>query len=164
MGGPLGTLVGALLTSKTVWKVIGSILLTILLFAYLLVNSVSLIFMYLSFADADAYVSQARTAECNNIKIQIDALFAADSAFESEIYGLVEALRDKAAEEIRADYDNNQSGYDGYEVDDEYETVLKPKLSQYLAVLMEETWNGKQIEGFNGYGTGGPALPTRAGG
>ena len=35
----------------------------------------------------------------------------------------------------------NQSGYDGYEVDDEYETVLKPKLSQYLAVLMEETWN-----------------------
>ena len=155
LGGPLGTLVGALLTSKTVWNVIGSILLTILLFAYLLVNSVSLIFMYLGFADADAYVSQARTAECNNIKIQIEALFAADSAFESEIYGLVEALRDKAAEEIRADYDNNQSGYDGYEVDDEYETVLKPKLSQYLAVLMEETWNGKQIEGFNGYGTGG---------
>ena len=155
LGGPLGTLVGALLTSKTVWKVIGSILLAILLFVYLLVNSVSLIFMYLSFADADAYVSQARTAECNNIKIQIEALFAADPAFESEIYGLVEALRDKAVEEIRADYDNNQSGYDGYEVDDEYETVLKPRLSQYLAVLMEESWSGKQIEGFNGYGTGG---------
>lgn len=66
-----------------------------------------------------------------------------------------EALRDKAVEEIRADYDNNQSGYDGYEVDDEYETVLKPRLSQYLAVLMEESWSGKQIEGFNGYGTGG---------
>ena len=155
LGGPLGTLVGALLTSKTVWKVIGSILLAILLFVYLLVNSVSLIFMYLGFADADAYVSQARTAECNNIKIQIEALFAADPAFESEIYGLVEALRDKAVEEIRADYDNNQSGYDGYEVDDEYETVLKPRLSQYLAVLMEESWSGKQIEGFNGYGTGG---------
>ena len=54
--------------------------------------------MYLGFADADAYVSQARTAECNNIKIQIEAL-AADPAFESEIYGLVEALRDKAVEE-----------------------------------------------------------------
>lgn len=154
-GGPLGTVIGALLTSKTFWKALGSILLAILLFAYIIANSVSLIFVYLGFADADTYVSQARTAECNHIKIQIESLFAADSAYESEIYGLVEDWRDKAAEAIREDYDNNQSGYDGYEVDDEYKTVMKPKLSQYLAVLMEESWSGKQIEGFNGYGSGG---------
>lgn len=154
LGGPLGTVIGALLTSKTFWKVIGSILLTILLFAYLIANSVSLIFLYLGVADADSYVSQARTAECANMKIQIEALFAADPAYKSEIFGLVEGYRDKAAEEIQDDYDN-LSGYDGYEVDDEYETVLKPNLSQYLAVLMEESWGGKQIEGFNGYGSGG---------
>ena len=129
LGGPLGTVIGALLTSKTFWKVIGSILLTILLFAYLIANSVSLIFLYLGFADADSYVSQARTAECANMKIQIEALFAADPAYKSEIFGLVEGYRDQAAEEIQDDYDN-LSGYDGYEVDDEYETVLKPNLSQ----------------------------------
>ena len=155
LGGPLGTVIGALLTSKTFWKIVGSILLAILLFAYILANSVGIIFMYLGFSDADAYVSQARAAECDSMKVQIEALFTADPAYESEIYGLVEGFRDKATEGIQDDYDNNQSGYDGYEIDDEYETVLKPKLSQYLAVLMEESWTGKQIEGFNGYGPGG---------
>lgn len=155
LGGPLGTVIGALLTSKTFWKIAGSILLAILLFVYITANSVSIIFMYLGFAEADTYVSQARAAECDNMKVQIEALFVSDPAFKSEIYGLVEDFRDKAAEEIQDDYDDNQSGYDGYEVDDEYETVLKPKLSQYLAVLMEETWNGRQIEGFNGYGSAG---------
>lgn len=155
LGGPLGAVVGALLTSKSFWKVMGAILLSILLFVYLIANSVGLIFVYLGFADADAYASQGRTAECNNIKMQIEDLFEADSAFASEIYGLVEEWRNKTAQEIRADYDSNQSDYDDYEVDDEYETVLKPKLSQYLAVLMEESWSGTQIEGFNGYGSGG---------
>ncbi len=155
LAGPLGTVAGALLTSKTFWKIVGSILLAILLFAYILVNSVGIIFMYLGFADADGYVSQARAAECDNMKVQIEALFTADPAYKTEIYGLVEGFRNQAAAEIQDDYDNNQSGYDGYEVEDEYETVLKPKLSQYLAVLMEESWNGKQIEGFNGYGSAG---------
>ena len=155
LAGPLGTVAGALLISKTFWKIVGSILLAILLFAYILVNSVGIIFMYLGFADADGYVSQARAAECDNMKVQIEALFTADPAYKTEIYGLVEGFRNQAAAEIQDDYDNNQSGYDGYEVEDEYETVLKPKLSQYLAVLMEESWNGKQIEGFNGYGSAG---------
>ena len=46
-------------------------------------------------------------------------------------------------------------GYDDYEVEDEYESRLEPMLSQYLAVLIEESWNGGRIVGFNGYGTRG---------
>lgn len=161
--GPIGTVIGTLLTSKTFWKIVGSILLAILLFVYIIANSVGIILMYLGFANADEYVSQARTAECNNMKVQIEALFSADPAYKAEIYGMVESFRDKTAEEIRDDYDNNRSGYEGYEVDDEYKTVLKPKLSQYLAVLMEESWNGSQIEGFNGYGSaGGTGIITSA--
>ena len=155
LGGPLGAVIGTLLTSKTFWKVIGSILLAILLFSYVIVNSVGIIFTYLGFADADSYVSQARTTECQNIKIQIETLFANDPAFETEIHTLIEGFRNQQLEEIADNYDESWSDYDGYEIEDEYETVLKPKLSQYLAVLMEETMNGSQIVGFNGYGTGG---------
>lgn len=36
-------------------------------------------------------------------------------------------------------------------MEDEYESVLKPHLSQYLSVLIEESWSGSQIVGFHGY-------------
>lgn len=154
LGGPLGVVIGVLVTSKTFWKVVGSILLAILLFLYIIVNSVSIIFNYLGFENADSYISQARTAECQNMKKQIETLFTKEPDFKREIYDLIEENRDVILNQIDDDFTDKKDGYDGYEVEDEYESVLKPNLSQYLAVLMEENWNGSQIVGFNGYGAG----------
>lgn len=58
-------------------------------------------------------------------------------------------------DEISVDFSENWDGYDDYEVEDEYESRLEPMLSQYLAVLIEESWNGSRIVGFNGYGAVG---------
>ncbi len=156
LAGPLGAAVGALVTSKTFWKVVLSILLTILLFVFVIVNGVGIILAYLGFGDADGYVAQAREAEYRNIKNQIDILLAEDSQLSEEIYGLIEAERDSLYGKIGGDFDENWEDYDGYEVEtDEYERVLKPKLSRYLAVLIEEEWSGSRIVGFNGYGSYG---------
>ncbi len=156
LGGPLGAAVGALVTSRNFWKVIISLLLSVLLFVFILVNGVGIIMAYLGFGDADGYVARARAAEYENIKNQIDTLLAEDSQLAGEIYELIEGERDSLYEKVEEDFGENWEGYDGYEVEtDEYETVLKPNLSRYLAVLIEEEWSGSRIVGFNGYGAYG---------
>lgn len=155
LGGPLGAVIGAVLTSRSFWKAAGAVLAAILLFLYMIVNSVGIIFSYLGFADADSYVSQAREAEYQNIKVQIETLFSENPGLRAELCTVIEGYRDQMLDEISVDFDENWDGYDDYEVEDEYESKLEPILSQYLAVLMEESWNGSQIEGFNGYGAVG---------
>lgn len=155
LGGPLGAVIGAVLTSKSFWKAVGAILAAVLLFLYVIVNSVGIIFSYLGFADADSYVSQAREAEYQNIKIQIETLFSENPDLRAELCTVIESCRDQMLDEIGVDFDENWDGYDDYEVEDEYSSRLEPMLSQYLAVLIEESWNGSRIEGFNGYGTVG---------
>ena len=151
LAGPLGMLIGTLATSKTFWRIIGAIFLTIFLLMYLIANSVGIIMSYLGFGSPGQYVDEARQAEYQAIKAQLDTLFS-DADFREEIEGILEQSRDQKLDEIEADFDANWDGYDDFEVEDEYETILLPKLSQYLAVLMEETWSGSQITGFTGYG------------
>lgn len=153
-GGPLGAAVGAALTNKTFWKVAGSVFAAIFLFLYLIVNSIGIIFSYLGFADADSYVSRARTEECRNLKLQIDTLFSEQPQSKAELCSRIEAERDRILSEISDDFSDHWSGCDEYEVEDEYESVLEPALSQYLSVLLAETWSGSQIVGFYGYSLG----------
>lgn len=155
LAGPLGAVIGTVLTSRTFWKTVGAILAAILLFLYMIVNSVGIIFSYLGFADADSYVSQAREAEYQNIKSQIETLFSENPELRTELCTVIEGYRDQMLDEIGVDFDANWDGYDEYEVVDEYESRLEPMLSQYLAVLIEESWNGSRIVGFNGYGAAG---------
>ena len=153
LGGPLGAVIGAVLTSKSFWKASGAVLAAVLLFLYMIVNSIGIIFSYLGFADADSYVSQAREAEYQNIKLQIETLFSESPELKAELCAVIEGYRDQMLGEISVDFSENWDGYDDYEVEDEYESRLEPMLSQYLAVLIEESWNGSRIVGFNGYGT-----------
>lgn len=103
---------------------------------YIIVNAAGIILAYLGFGDADGYVAQARTTEYQNIKNQIETVFLEEPGIEEELYRLMEAERDSLYEQIQEDFEENQASYDGYEVEeDEYETVLKPNLSCYLAVL-----------------------------
>ena len=149
--GPLGAAIAAALTSRSFWKIFGAILSALFLFMYLTANAVGIIFTYLGFESADSYVNQARRAELQAIQEQIDRIFS-DAGFYDEITELLKNFRDKKLEEIETDFSKNWEEYDAYEVEDAYEGVLLPSLSQYLAVLIEESWNGSRIVSFNGYG------------
>ena len=65
----MGAVIGAVLASKSFWKAVGAVLAAVLLFLYMIVNSIGIIFSYLGFADADSYVAQAREAEYQNMKL-----------------------------------------------------------------------------------------------
>lgn len=61
LAGPLGAVIGAVVTSRSFWKAVGAVLAAVLLFMYVIVNSIGIIFSYLGFSDADSYVSQAES-------------------------------------------------------------------------------------------------------
>ena len=154
LGGPLGAAIGTLVTSKTFWKIIGGILAAVLLFLFILANSVSIILTYLGFEDADSYVSQARAGEYEEIEARIAGLFTADPALRDRVWAVIEEQRDILYEEIENDFSSSQSGYDSYSVADETDTVLLANLERYLAVLIEEEWHGSRIVEFDGYSPG----------
>lgn len=152
-GGTLGIVIGEIASSKGFWKVAGAVFAGIFLFLCLLVNSIGLIFSYLGFTNAESYVEQARKTECANIHAQIERLFEEKPEVEVEICRLIEVQLEEILDEIENDFSENQTGYDDYEIErNEYISILKPNLSQYLSVLIEETWSGSQIVSFYGYG------------
>lgn len=149
-GGPLGAVIAAVVTSKTFWKFIGALLVIIFLVMYIVANLLSLVLSYIGFGSPDDYVSQARQAELLNLQTRIEAVLSQPEA-KNEVLSLIEGKRNTILEEIEADFDG--SGYDEYEIiRDEYEEVLVPQLSRYLAVMFEEKWTGSQIRSFGGYG------------
>ena len=152
LAGPLGTVIGAIITSKTFWRIVGAAFSALLLLMFLIANSVGIIFTYLGYKSADSYVDQARQAELQTIQAQIEQIFS-DEAYRAEITDLLEGYRDQKLEEIEDDFTDNWDGYDAYEVEDEYKSILEPALAKYLAALIEESFNGSQIVAFNGYGT-----------
>ena len=155
LGGPMGAVIGAVLASKSFWKAVGAVLAAVLLFLYMIVNSIGIIFSYLGFADADSYVAQAREAEYQNIKVQIETLFSESPELKAEICAVIEGYRDQMLDEIGVDFRENWDGYDDYEVEDEYESRLEPMLSQYLAVVIEQPRHRGLILGVDGYVTVG---------
>lgn len=149
-GGPLGAVIAAVVTSKTFWKFIGALLVIIFLVMYIVANLLSLVLSYIGFGSPDDYVSQAKQAELLNLQTRIEAVLSQPEA-KNEVLSLLEGKRDTILEEIEADFDG--SGCDEYEIiRDEYEEVLVPQLSRYLAVMLEEKWTGSQIRSFGGYG------------
>lgn len=149
-GGPLGAVIAAVVTSKTFWKFIGALLVIMFLVMYIVANLLSLVLSYIGFGSPDDYVSQARQAELLNLQTRIETVLSQPEA-KNEVLSLIEGKRDTILEEIEADFDG--SGCDEYEIiRDEYEAVLVPQLSRYLAVMFEQKWTGSQIRSFGGYG------------
>lgn len=149
-GGPLGAVIAAVVTSKTFWKIIGALLVIIFLVMYIVANLLSLVLSYIGFGSPDDYVSQARQAELLNLQTRTEAVLSQPEA-KNEVLSMIEGKRGTILEEIEADFAG--SGCDEYEIiRDEYEEVLVPQLSRYLAVMFEEKWTGSQIRSFGGYG------------
>ena len=74
LAGPLGTVVGVIVTSKTFWKVVGGILMAIFLWMFIIANLIGIILTYLGFADADAFANEAQSEELANLKVRVEQI------------------------------------------------------------------------------------------
>lgn len=149
LAGPLGTIVGALLTSKTFWNIIVGILAFIFLWMFIIANMIGIILSYLGFADANSFANEAQSAQLSNMRTRIEQVLANED-YEKEILAIIEQNRDLQIQEINADKAENYADYE-LQIVDEYETKLKRNLSSYLAVFLTETWDNSSIQSFLGY-------------
>lgn len=147
--GPLGTVVGFLVTTKTFWKVLGSVFAAILLFIFIIVNFIGILLSYLGFMDADSFANQAQSEELNSMRSQIE-LILEEETYRNEILSIISQERDRKLQEIEADWSTNYADYT-LEIVDEYETKLKDNLAYYLAIFLLEQWDESTQRSFLGY-------------
>ena len=149
LAGPLGTVVGVIVTSKTFWKVVGGILMAIFLWMFIIANLIGIILTYLGFADADAFANEAQSEELANLKVRVEQILDKEE-YEHEIMAIIEQNRDVRLEEIAAD---KQEKYNDYELSviDEYETKFKRNASYYLSIFLLNIWDSNTRNEFLGY-------------
>lgn len=149
LAGPLGTVVGVIVTSKTFWKVVGGILMAIFLWMFIIANLIGIILTYLGFADADAFANEAQSEELANLKVRVEQILD-KKEYEHEIMAIIEQNRDVRLEEIAAD---KQEKYNDYELSviDEYETKFKRNASYYLSIFLLDIWDSNTRNEFLGY-------------
>lgn len=149
LAGPLGTVVGVIVTSKTFWKVVGGILMAIFLWMFIIANLIGIILTYLGFADADAFANEAQSEELANLKVRVEQILDKEE-YEHEIMAIIEQNRDVRLEEIAADKQENYNDYE-LSVIDEYETKFKRNASYYLSIFLLDIWASNTRNEFLGY-------------
>lgn len=149
LAGPLGTVVGVIVTSKTFWKVVGGILMAIFLWMFIIANLIGIILTYLGFADADAFANEAQSEELANLKVRVEQILDKEE-YEHEIMAIIEQNRDVRLEEIAADKQENYNDYE-LSVIDEYETKFKRNASYYLSIFLLDIWDSNTRNEFLGY-------------
>lgn len=147
--GPLGTVVGFLVTTKTFWKILGAVFAAILLFLFIIVNFIGILLSYLGFMDADTFANQAQSQELNSIRSRIE-LILEEETYRNEILSIISQERDVKLQEIQADWSANYPDYT-LEIVDEYETKLKDNLEYYLGIFLLEQWDESTQKSFLGY-------------
>lgn len=147
--GPLGTVVGFLVTTKTFWKILGAVFAAILLFLFIIVNFIGILLSYLGFMDADSFANQAQSQELNSIRSRIE-LILEEETYRNEILSIISQERDVKLQEIQADWSANYPDHT-LEIVDEYETKLKDNLAYYLGIFLLEQWDESTQKSFLGY-------------
>lgn len=147
--GPLGTVVGFLVTTKTFWKILGAVFAAILLFLFIIVNFIGILLSYLGFMDADSFANQAQSQELNSIRSRIE-LILEEETYRNEILSIISQERDAKLQEIQADWSANYPDHT-LEIVDEYETKLKDNLEYYLGIFLLEQWDESTQKSFLGY-------------
>lgn len=147
--GPLGTVVGFLVTTKIFWKILGAVFAAILLFLFIIVNFIGILLSYLGFMDADSFANQAQSQELNSIRSRIELILEEES-YRNEILSIISQERDVKLQEIQADWSANYPDYT-LEIVDEYETKLKDNLAYYLGIFLLEQWDESTQKSFLGY-------------
>lgn len=149
LAGPLGTIIGTVVTSKTFWKIVAGILAFIFLWMFIIANMIGIILSYLGFANADSFANEAQSAQLSNMRARVEKVLD-NEAYKKEILSIIEQNRDLQIQEINADKSEKYADYE-LKIIDEYETKLKKNLSTYLAVFLTETWDNSSIQAFLGY-------------
>ena len=147
--GPLGTVVGFWVTTKTFWKILGAVFAAILLFLFIIVNFIGILLSYLGFMDADSFANQAQSQELNSIRSRIE-LILEEETYRNEILSIISQERDVKLQEIQADWSANYPDHT-LEIVDEYETKLKDNLEYYLGIFLLEQWDKSTQKSFLGY-------------
>jgi len=106
MAGPLGTVVGAIVTSKTFWKVVAGILAFLFEWMFIIANMIGIILSYLGFANADSFANEAQSAQLSNMRGRVEQILANED-YENEILSIIEQNRDLQIQEINADRAEN---------------------------------------------------------
>lgn len=149
LAGPLGTIIGTLVTSRTFWKIIGGILLFLFLWMFIIANMIGILLSYLGFANADAFANEAQSEQLASLRNRVEKILE-NEEYKNEILSIIENEHAIQLQEITNDHALNYADYE-LEIVDECETKLKRNLSYYLAVLLTETWDGNSIQSFLGY-------------
>lgn len=154
-GGPFGMLISFAITKKTFWKLSLSVLLATLLFIAVIVNLYGILLARFGLMDADGYVQSAKQQEVADVQERIETLMMKEPKSFELLFEMLDEKQEVMLEEIKENYQSNYQGRERYEMKltDEYEELLKPEFSRYLAVLFAGTWNGSQIRSFLQNGT-----------
>ena len=94
LAGPLGTVIGALVSNKTVWKILVSIFLFCFLWMFIIANMIGIIFSYLGFANADSYANEAQSTQLTNIRDRVEEVLQQED-YKKEIEALRHKLQEK---------------------------------------------------------------------
>ena len=88
LAGPLGTVIGALVSNKTVWKILVSIFLFCFLWMFIIANMIGIIFSYLGFANADSYANEAQSTQLTNIRDRVEEVLQQED-YKKEILKII---------------------------------------------------------------------------
>ena len=152
VAGPLGTVIGFLVTNKTFQRIVAGVMAAILLFVFIIVNFIGILFSYLGFMDANSFANEAQSKELAAIRSRIEQVLEVE-AYQTELLSIISQEHDMKLQEIQADY---QAKYREHKLTivDEYETRLKDNLSYYVGILLMQKWDSTTRKSFLGYSGG----------
>lgn len=149
VAGPLGTVIGFLITNKTFQRVVAAIMAGILLFLFIIVNFIGILFSYLGFMDANSFANEAQSKELAAIRSRIEEVLEVEE-YQTELLAIISQEHDIKLQEIQADYEANYKEHK-LTIVDEYETRLKENLPSYIGILLMQKWDSTTRKSFLGY-------------
>lgn len=149
VAGPLGTVIGFLITNKTFQRVATAIMAGILLFLFIIVNFIGILFSYLGFMDANSFANEAQSKELAAIRSRIEEVLEVEE-YQTELLAIISQEHDIKLQEIQADYEANYKEHK-LTIVDEYEARLKENLPYYTGILLMQKWDSTTRKSFLGY-------------
>lgn len=146
--GPVGALIGSVVTSKTFWKALVSVLFGALLFFYVCVNIIPITMEHLGFSSADELVDSKSAQSIHSIKVRIQDIFDHVDGSKKKVTELVESQRDEVKKTIETDKKKEHEDCSKLIIQDEYETTMSKDFVTYLAYFLSNEWDSKTITNF----------------
>lgn len=152
VAGPLGTVIGFVVTNKTFQRIVAGVMAAILLFVFIIVNFIGILFSYLGFMDANSFANEAQSKELSAIRSRIEQVLEIEE-YHTELLSIISQEHEKKLQEIQEDYEANYKEHK-LTIIDEYETRLKENLPYYMGGLLMQKWDSTTRKSFLGYSGG----------